>query len=112
MSEIVEHVNIGRYFYDGYESPQEVANTVYGDAHRYPAILKANPDGLEAGTWIDVPNKKGRQSKVLEGESTTQFIQRLYKGQPTHLYVDRYLMWNGNFMAEDLVGMVVFIPER
>lgn len=112
MSEVVEHVNVGQYFYDGKESPQEVAAAVYGDAHRYAAILRANPDGLEKGTWIDVPNKKGRRSVVQEGESTTQFLQRLYSNQPSHLYIDNYLLWNGGMMAEELVGMQVYVPER
>lgn len=110
---MVEHVNVGLYRVGYQQSPRDIAKVAYNDGHLYHVLMRANPDSTwEQGEVIRVPNKKGRQSVVEAGETTTDFIKRLYKGQPAHIYSDRYLQWNDGHVVENLVGQVVFIPER
>jgi len=110
---MINHVNVGLYRLGTAETPQEVSQKVYNDVHRYPALLQANPDSdWNVGDIIRVPNKQGRTSVVEEGESTTEFIARMYKGHMGHLFLEKYLLWNAGVLAEHLVGQEVFIPDR
>jgi hypothetical protein len=110
---MISHVNTGLYILGPGETVQEVSKKVYNDVHRYQALLKANPDcRWEVGDIIKVNNVRGRTTVVLDGETTAELISRVYKGHMVHQFIDKYLLWNGGKLAEELVGTEVFIPER
>jgi len=112
MSEITK-TRDGYYLLGEGQGPSEVAAAVYGNVNKYAEISTVNSD-LEwlPGTHILVPNKEGRTTVVQENETTFEVISRMFPNQPVHLYLDRFYMWNDGFDAEDLVGVMVFIPER
>lgn len=110
---MISHVNTGLYILGPGETAQDVAKKVYNDVHRYPALLKANQDcQWQVGDIIKVINVRGRTTVVEAGETTAGLISRVYKGHMVHQYIDKYLLWNGGKLAEELVGTEVFIPER
>lgn len=110
---MVYHVNTGLYILGYKQDPREVARVAYGDGHLYHVLLKHNThSNWQEGDVIEVPNKKGRQTIVEDGEILVDLIKRMFPNQPTHLYVDRYLQWNAHILPEDLAGTMVFIPER
>lgn len=110
---MVEEVDTGLFILSGNLSPQEVALAVYGDVRRYGFLMEHNADTeWSAGSTIEVPGKKGRTSVVQEDETTTSLIQRMFPGQPSYLFVEGYLKWNANLLAEELVGKTIFIPNR
>lgn len=109
---MISHVNVGLYRLSDGESVQDVAGKVYGDVRMYAVLLKKNPQ-LEwnVGDIVKVPNKRGRVAVPNEGETTTEFITRVYRGHMAHQFLDKYLLWNAGLMIEELVGNDVFIPE-
>jgi len=110
---MISHVNTGLYILGPGETAQDVAKKVYNDVHRYPALLKANQDcQWKVGDIINVSNVKGRKTVVQPGETTSELITRMFKGHMVHQFIDKYLLWNGGKLAEELVGNEVFIPER
>lgn len=110
---MISHVNTGLYILCPGETVQDVARKVYNDVRMYTALLKANPDcRWEVGDIIRVINVRGRTTIVQEGETTAELISRMYKGHMVHQFIDKYLLWNGGKLAEELVGSEIFIPER
>ena len=107
---MVDRVKHGTYRMSG-ESPQEVALKVYGDRSRYHILLKYNDDWDTEDTIV-VPNKEGRTTLVSEGDTLTTLIERMFPGQLAHLYTSKYDTWNASAPVEELVGKLVFIPER
>lgn len=112
MSEITK-TRDGFYLLGEDESPAKISEAVYGDPRKYAEIIKSNTSiAWEPGVQILIPNKAGRTTVVQENETTFELIRRMFPEQPTHLYLDRFYLWNDGCEAEDLVGQVVFIPER
>jgi hypothetical protein len=110
---MVNHVNTGLYILGLGQTPHDVSRSVYGDPSKYHILLKENQHSeWDAGDIIKVPNKKGRTAVVEQGETTIQFISRVFRGNMAHQYLDKYLLWNDGFLVEELVGTEVFIPER
>jgi len=110
---MIYHVNIGRYILKNDDTPRSVAEDVYSDGNMYTVLTKNNVDSSwEQGEVIFVPNKKGRETVVQEGESTKQVIQRMYRHDPPHVHLQKFLLWNANLHAESLVGETVYVPER
>lgn len=109
---MITHINTGTYTLQDGDTPHSVSNYVYGDKTLYHVLLKANPSEWAIGFPIEVPNKKGRQTEVLQDESSFDVIRRMFPNQPIHLYLDKFYGWNG---GEDYVpaeGDIVFVPER
>lgn len=112
MTPEVTKIDYGLYFFDEDDDATSVARRVYGDPHKSVIILKANP-----GDWADqsrlvVPNKKGRITLMMEGESVQQCIARMFPNQPVSIFLAPFFKWNG---GEDLPpgpGELVFVPER
>jgi hypothetical protein len=91
-------------------SPREVAEVVYGDGSRYLPLLRENDHSTwGAGETVVVPNKKGRIDTWGVGEAADQLVQRMFPGQPAHLFVGLLRKWNGDESRE---GAEVFVPER
>lgn len=110
---MIYHVNIGRYRLKSGDTPRSVAENAYSDGNMYTVLTRNNPDiSWEQGEVVLVPNKKGRETVVAEGESTKQLLQRMYKHDPMHVHLQKFLTWNGGFHAEELVGETVYVPER
>lgn len=110
---MVYHVNIGTYVLKEGDTPRSVAELAYKDGNMYTALTKANlGSNWEPGETVKVPNKKGRETVVEDGESTRQVIQRMFKNDPPHIYFDKFLAWNGGEQAEFMTGKKVYVPER
>ena len=109
---MVEHVNTGRYVVQEGDTPRSVAEFVYRDGSLYHVLLKKNPFEWYEGDTVVVPNKAGRKTVVVEGETINDIILRMFRNQPVHLYLERFYRWNGgeDYMPE--AGDVVYVPER
>ncbi len=106
-------VSHGYYVLQTGDDAQQVAHNLYGDVHKSNVLLEANKNTeWTPGNTIVVPNKKGRQSVYKDGESPQQVIERLFPGQPVHLYLNRYFLWNGGHEFPPKSGDFVYVPER
>jgi hypothetical protein len=94
------------------DTPQKVAQHVYGDSLKYQTLLRANPlCTWEAGGIVEVPNRKGRLAELREAESRDDLLHRMFPGQMYQLYRHYYEVWN--LPVEELsAGTLVFVPER
>ena len=112
MSE-VHKLDYGLYLLNDGETAQAVARRVYGgDVHKSNLLLIENgPDWSELER-IKVPNKKGRVTELLDGESTEQLIHRLFPNQPTSIYRQPFYLWNGGVDMKLYPGDLVYVPER
>lgn len=102
----------GYYYVRAKDTARSVSGVVYGDQNQYSKLLKANPDAWERGDLIVVPGVAGRVDNVHKGETTTRVIQRMFPGQPVHLYQNRFYAWNGGSGRQFAGGEVVFVPHR
>jgi len=110
---MIYHVNIGKYVLKEGDTPRSVAEVVYKDGSMYTTLTTHNKElEWEPGNIVQVPNKKGRETTVEDGESTRQVLQRMYRHDPPHIYFNKFLDWNGGLHAEELSGQTVFVPER
>lgn len=93
------------------DTPRTIAQYVYGDGHRYADLLKANKDReWVPGAQVVVPNKNCYSTFVREGESPHDVIRRLFPNQMPHLFIDRFLEWNGGTVDLE-VNQFVCIPQ-
>ena len=105
----VTKVDEGLFVIREHDTPHSVAHTVYGDGHRYPAIIKANREDWEEGEQIKVPNKKGRVT-IYDDVSVEVMLKRMFPNQPVHIFMELFMKWNnGGDISE---GAIVFVPER
>lgn len=102
----------GYYYVRPNDTARTVAKAVYGDQNKYSQLLKANPEIWDEGSLITIPGVSGRVDNVHAGESVHSVIQRVFPNQPTHLYQDRFYIWNGGVNRQFEGGEVVFIPNR
>lgn len=110
MTEVTK-VDTGRYILREGDDPQHVAQVVYNDRLKYQTLLRANPlCNWEPGKVVEVPGRKGRITEVQENESRDDVLKRMFPGQMHQLYRSYFDRWNGS--VENLVGRLVFVPER
>jgi hypothetical protein len=105
-------VSDGQYLLREHDTPRSVAELVYGDGAKYQVLLAKNAFLWESGRRIEVPNKRGRISQFVAGESPMQLIARMFPNQPVHLFLPKFFLWNGGQEHELVEGDIVFIPER
>lgn len=109
---MIEHVNIGRYTVQQGDTPRTVADLAYRNGDMYVRVMKENPHEWEEGDIVLVPNKKGRLTDVLPGEDVGDIISRMFPGQPPHIYIERFYLWNGGYDYVPEEGDQVYVPER
>jgi len=109
---MIEHVNDGLYLLNPGDDAQRVARRVYGDVHKSNVLLTANPTNWDELDRVIVPNKKGRVTRLLAGESPKDTVQRMFPNQLPHLYLLQYSIWNGGNDAWLVEGDLVYVPER
>lgn len=112
MLESYTEVTEGYYYVCKGDTAKSVALALYGDSHKSAQLKKANPEEWEPGTFISVPGIRGRVANLHTGESATAVIKRMFPGQPTHLYLHRFFLWNGGPDRNIAGGGLVFVPER
>lgn len=113
MVETFSKVTEGYYFLRDGEGAVEVAKAVYGgDASKAGSLLHANPEEWFPEDYITIPGKGGRVANIKPMESPNRLIQRMFPGQPTHLYLKQFYLWNGGEHREFYGGELVFVPER
>lgn len=95
------------------DTPRKVAELVYGDGNKSSVLLQANPEHWMDGDALQVPNKAGIATQVkYDGESAAECIRRMFPDQPTHIYMDKFFLWNGGQTEELQAGDLVFVPDR
>ena len=112
MVESFSKVTEGLYYVREDDQASQVAERVYGDVKKSNNLLRANPSAWSAAELIRVPGVQGRVANVRSGESSTSVIRRMFPGQPTHIYLDRFYSWNGGDSRVFAGGELVFVPER
>lgn len=108
----VTPVEYGSYLLNPDDDATSVARRLYGDPHKSVVLLKANPGDWDDYERIVAPNKKGRITKWQEGDSPQKVIERSFPGQPVHIYMTPFFIWNGGQDAYLRPGDTVFVPER
>lgn len=112
MNETFTRTAEGYYYVRPGDTAQSVAKAILGDVRKAGALLNANPEIWYPDSLIIVPGVRGRLDNIRVGETVIRCINRLYPGQPTHLYQQRFYLWNGGVNRVFEGGELVFVPER
>ena len=112
--EDVERLDYGWYLLNAGDTAQTIARSLYGDPRKYAILLHSNPIPWDEVTHIRVPNKSGRVTRIVEGDSPQRIIERLFPNQPVSIYLQPFFKWNGGqgYRLDLAVGDMVFVPER
>ncbi len=105
-------VSEGYYYVRKGDTSRSVANVVYGDQNKASRLVKANPEQWDPESHITVPGVSGRLDTMKPGESVTKVCQRVFPGQPVHLFQNRFYVWNGGQNRQFGGGEMIFIPNR
>lgn len=113
MPSITYNITHGVYRLRKGDTPRKVAEAVYGDGSKASVLLQANPEAWIDGDAIQVPNKAGVAMQVrYDGQSAAECIRSMFPDQPTHIYLDRFFLYNGGQTEELQMGDLVFVPNR
>jgi len=95
------------------DNARKVAELVYGDQNKASVLLQANPEAWIEGDAIQVPNKAGVATQVrYDGQSPAELIRTMFPEQPTHIFMDKFYLWNGGQDELLQMGDLVFLPNR
>lgn len=106
----VTKVDEGLYVVRHHDTPKSVASLLYQNPLHYQTLLKHNPGVWNEGEHVKVPNRKGRVTTWLEGESIERMLKRMFPNQPVHIFRKLFDKWNADGKIEP--GATVFVPER
>lgn len=108
----VQSLPHGLFLLNEGDDARSVAERVYTDPNASGRLLAAN-----SGSWANVervvvPQRPGRTTVVLEGDTPASLIRRCYPNQPESIFIAKFFRWNGGKDYKLIVGDEVFIPER